>query len=227
MVADKPVPLLWTRHRRARRYILRVTAEGAARVTIPPGGNKREGLRFVRSHVDWLEKQLKRRSDAPFQGGSLGAGSQIYYRGTPATVALKPEASGMRVSFGDCSFRVPLAGGPENLRPWIEQHLWAKAADELEARTLELAAENQLKIGKVAVRNQRSRWGSCSSNGTISLNWRLIQTLPRVSDYIIIHELMHLHEMNHSPRFWRRVAKVCPDFREAEHWLRRHASLLH
>jgi predicted metal-dependent hydrolase len=78
----------------------------------------------------------------------------------------------------------------------------------------------------VTVRNQRTRWGSCSRRGTISLNWRLIQTPPFVSDYIILHELMHLREMNHSPRFWRQVETVCPGYRTAEEWLKPHASLL-
>ena len=73
----------------------------------------------------------------------------------------------------------------------------------------------------MSVRNQRSRWGSCSVNGTISLNWRLVQTPEFVRDYIIYHELMHLREMNHSARFWARVEEVCPPWREAEHWLKR------
>ena len=146
--------------------------------------------------------------------------------GNPETVMVKAEEKALRVCFADCTFRVPLAGQPGNLRPWIEQYLWALAAEELEVRAIQLAAEHQLELRQVAIRNQRTRWGSCSSIGTISLNWRLVQTPPRVSDYIILHELMHLHEMNHSTRFWRKVAKVCPDYREAEHWLRRHAGLL-
>jgi predicted metal-dependent hydrolase len=73
------------------------------------------------------------------------------------------------------------------------------------------------------VRNQRSRWGSCSRRGTISLNWRLIQTPVSVRDYVILHELAHLKEMNHSKRFWREVARLCPDYKEAENWLKRHS----
>jgi len=76
------------------------------------------------------------------------------------------------------------------------------------------------------VRDQRSRWGSCSLQGTISLNWRLVQTPDFVRDYIIYHELMHLWEMNHSERFWARVEEVCPAWRDAELWLKRNGSLL-
>jgi predicted metal-dependent hydrolase len=78
----------------------------------------------------------------------------------------------------------------------------------------------------VLVRNQRTRWGSCSARRTISLNWRLIQTPPFVRDYIIVHELMHLREMNHSQRFWHQVARAYPRWREAEAWLKQHRRLL-
>ncbi len=81
-------------------------------------------------------------------------------------------------------------------------------------------------IHRVSVRNQRSRWGSCSARGTISLNWRLIQTPPFVRDYIILHELMHRREMNHSKRFWAHVELVYPEWREAERWLKENAKLL-
>ena len=76
------------------------------------------------------------------------------------------------------------------------------------------------------MRNQRSRWGSCSPGGTISLNWRLIQAPDAVRDYIIYHELAHLWEMNHSDRFWARVEEVCPWWRDAEKWLKRNGSLV-
>jgi predicted metal-dependent hydrolase len=98
----------------------------------------------------------------------------------------------------------------------------ALAVCELTQRTLELAAQVGEQINRVSIRNQRSRWGSCSLRRTISLNWRLIQTPPFVVDYIILHELMHLRQMNHSRRFWAEVEKVCPAWREAEAWLRRH-----
>jgi len=76
------------------------------------------------------------------------------------------------------------------------------------------------------VRNQRTRWGSCTTTGVISLNWRLVQAPETVRDYVIYHELMHLREMNHSDRFWRRVEEVYPDWRDAERWLKGNGSLL-
>ena len=101
-----------------------------------------------------------------------------------------------------------------------------RAKVELPARTWELAAVTGVEVRLVTVRNQRSRWGSCSEHGTISLNWRLVQTPDFVRDYIIYHELMHLREMNHSARFWARVEEVCPGWREAERWIKRNGALV-
>ncbi len=117
-------------------------------------------------------------------------------------------------------------GTSADLRPMVERHLRKLASEELVRRTSELAAAHGLAIGRVTVRNQRTRWGSCSGGRNLTLNWRLIHTPAFVRDYLILHELMHLREMNHSPRFWRCVEQVCPTYREAEIWLKKHNRLL-
>jgi predicted metal-dependent hydrolase len=121
-------------------------------------------------------------------------------------------------------FRVTTFAG--DLRAPLEAQFARRAKIELPGRTWELAAETGADVKHVTVRNQRSRWGSCSAGGTISLNWRLVQAPDSVRDYIIYHELMHLREMNHSDRFWARVAEVCPWWRDAEKWLKRNGSLV-
>jgi predicted metal-dependent hydrolase len=108
----------------------------------------------------------------------------------------------------------------------VESHLWRLAARELPARVRELASRHQFEVRRIMVRNQRSRWGSCSRHGTVSLNWRLVQTPESVRDYIILHELAHLKHMNHSRRFWAEVKRLCPDFERAETWLKGHRELL-
>jgi predicted metal-dependent hydrolase len=120
----------------------------------------------------------------------------------------------------------PLRSLEGDLRAPLEAHFARRAKIELPARTWELAAETGAGVKHVTVRNQRSRWGSCSANGTISLNWRLVQTPEHVRDYIIYHEIAHLREMNHSDRFWARVEELCPAWREAERWLKQNGSLL-
>ncbi len=96
------------------------------------------------------------------------------------------------------------------------------AAETLPARLHALAERLGLTVNKVSIRDQRWRWGSCSRQAHICLNWRLIQMPDWVRDYVLIHELMHLRRMDHSPAFWRHVAVACPDYQRARTWLREH-----
>lgn len=101
-----------------------------------------------------------------------------------------------------------------------------KARHELPTRLRQLAAQHGLTVTRVSVRNQRSRWGSCGRDGHICVNWRLVLMPPYVRDYVLVHELMHLRRMDHSPAYWRLVADAFPDYRSAREWLRRHGSAL-
>lgn len=101
-----------------------------------------------------------------------------------------------------------------------------QAAVELPPRLRRLAAHHGLAVSRISVRNQRSRWGSCSPSGHICLNWRLMLMPDAVRDYVLIHELMHLRRLDHSRHFWRLVAHACPWFRDARQWLRENRHLL-
>ena len=173
--------------------------------------------------MDWLRRQRQRLAARPVHDSIWRIGSEIFFRGDAVRIArgLPGVAS---VVFADQTVQV--AGGDSDCRPAIERHLHRLAAVELPPRVFHHAQQHGADVRRVTVRNQRSRWGSCSRRGTISLNWRLLQTPPFVTDYIILHELMHLRQMNHSPAFWREVEQVCPDFREAERWLKAHGRLL-
>lgn len=108
----------------------------------------------------------------------------------------------------------------------VDRDLRARAMKELPPRLFELAGRHGLVVTRVSIRNQRSRWGSCSPKGHIALNFRLLLMPPEVCDYILIHELMHLRQPNHSIRFWRLVEAACPGFRDAERWLKKHGASL-
>jgi predicted metal-dependent hydrolase len=108
----------------------------------------------------------------------------------------------------------------------VDKDLRAKAATELPPQLLALAALHGLTVTRVTIRNQRSRWGSCSARGHITLNFRLMLMPAEVREYILIHELMHLRQANHSRRFWRLVEAACPGFRDAERWLKKHGATL-
>jgi len=100
-----------------------------------------------------------------------------------------------------------------------EPALRARARRELPPALLALAEAHGITVTKVSIRNQRSRWGACSASGSITLNWRLILVPDYVREYVMLHELMHCRELNHSRRFWRHVAAVCPGYQEARRWL--------
>ena len=170
-------PVYYVRHRRARRYVLRVDIDGRVRVTIPRGGSRREADAFAQKHVEWVARQRA---------------------------------------------RLPRGGPP------VEEHraLRERAGRELPPRLIELARQHRLSVSRVSVRTQRSRWGSCGRDGHICLNWRLVLMPLWVSDYVLIHELMHLKRMDHSPAYWRLVADAYSEYRAARQWLRTHGPSL-
>jgi predicted metal-dependent hydrolase len=110
--------------------------------------------------------------------------------------------------------------------PEVVRELRSRAVRELPARLRLFAERHGLAVARVSVRNQRSRWGSCSPSGHICLNWRLVLMPDAVRDYVLVHELMHLRRLDHSARFWRLVALACPDYEHSRRWLRENRQTL-
>jgi len=235
--------VVFERSPRARNYRLTLRRDGTAVAIIPARGSVREAERFVANHRDWLDRARARQARRPRGAVVWTLGTHVLWRGEMCEIrsasgpglgaaSLRPYGGAVgdgvaarpQVCLAADVFRVPALDG--DLRPTLEAHFLRRGKIELPARTWELSAITGVEVKQVTVRNQRSRWGSCSVGGTISLNWRLVQTPEFVRDYIIHHELMHLREMNHSTRFWARVEEVCPGWREAEQWLKRNGSLL-
>ncbi|MFA5264158.1 MAG: M48 family metallopeptidase [Opitutaceae bacterium] len=224
--------LVFQRSWRARHYRLTLRRDGVAVATIPVRGTEREAVRFIEQQRDWLERARARQLKRPRVAEVWTLGTHVLWRGALEEIRKAadsiPLGSGVEPRPAVCLaadvFRVPRLDG--DLKPTLEAHFVRRAKVELPARAWELAAETGMEVKQVTVRNQRSRWGSCSVSGTISLNWRLIQTPDFVIDYIVHHELAHLREMNHSDRFWQQVERICPQWRDAERWLKRNGSLL-
>lgn len=216
--------IVFERSHRARNYRLTLRRDGTAVATIPARGSEREALRFVEQHRAWLERARERQRKRPRAPELWTIGTHVLWRGEMTDVRVAAVGEKPQVCLAADVFRVPKLEG--DLRPTLEAHFARRAKIELPGRTWELAAITGVEVKHVTVRNQRSRWGSCSANGTISLNWRLVQTPDSVRDYIIYHELMHLREMNHSDRFWAQVEEVCPHWREAERWIKRNGALV-
>ena len=221
---SRRVPVTFRESLRARHYAIYVRRDGTVSVTIPRRGSFKGAQRFLDSRRSWIIRTLQSLQNRPRPPQVWQDGTEVLCRGKQVPIRVEMRDDGLAIYLeSECC---GLARNGENFRPVIEQWLRRIALAELPRRTRELAAQHQAPIRRITVRNQRSRWGSCSHHGTISLNWRLAQLPAEVRDYVILHELMHLREMNHSRRFWAHVAAVCPRYREYEQWLKAHEALL-
>jgi predicted metal-dependent hydrolase len=216
---SSPPSIDFVRMRRARRYIIRVRPDGSLRVTVPRKGSRAEAARFIEQHAAWIARQRERLNDT-HRTPAWRDGATLLLRGEAVTIRVVEQGGRRFVCYGERVVAVPLHAA--ELRPIIQADLRLVARQELGDRLQELAAAHQLTIAGVTIRDQRSRWGSCSRSGRIALNYRLLQMPPAVRDYVLLHELMHLKQQNHSRHFWCLVEKVCPEFRDAELWLKKH-----
>lgn len=214
------------RHRQARRYTLRIQAATREIVlTIPPRGTLREAKAFAQKHGGWIIARLGRLPEvAPFAHGVVmplrGVPHRIVHRrGARGTVWTETDADGEHL--------LCVAGHPPHIDRRIGDFLKREAKRDLETASLRFAKDLGVTVKRVAVRDQSSRWGSCSTTGMLSFSWRLILAPSSVLEYLAAHEVAHLIEMNHSPRFWRLVQQLCPDHEQAKIWLDVHGSDLH
>jgi predicted metal-dependent hydrolase len=220
-VGARSVPLLMIYHPRARRYLLRLRPDGTVRVTIPRRGTISAAKDFALRSTGWLEQQFQRLAAQPKASAGWQIGTEILFRGDP--VRIESDTAGS-IHFG--AEQIKITHSSTDLRSAIQKHLRQMAAQELSTRAMELASIHGIQVSRTSVRDQKSRWGSCSRRGTISLNWRLIQAPAIVRDYIILHELAHRKQMNHSDKFWQEVERLCPDYLLAERWLKQNANML-
>ena len=221
MIGPTKLPLDIIRNKRAKKYIIRLLPELVLRVTIPRGGSKREALRFVSENIRWIEKQFhsQRLHDAlvPKEGLS----NLIYYQGRAVPIEPTPNDPESVIFAGVHVPKQSLL--EENTSCVVEQYLKNLAKEVLPSATKRLAKRYGFQPKRISIRNQKTRWGSCSNSGTISLNWRLIQLPLFVREYVILHELTHLEHLDHSPQFWSRLAKLCPNHKAAESSLKKYS----
>lgn len=223
-IAGQELGVRCRRNARARHYLIYVRSDRSLSLTIPRRGSRREGMEFVRRRSRWIERQLEKIAATVVAPRHWTTGTEVMLYGERHALE-RYESSGQHyVRLGRESFLI--RPGTENLRPLVEGYLRGLARRVLPPRVAELALRHGAQPKKVTVRNQSSRWGSCATSGAISLNWRLVQATPEVCDYVILHELMHLREMNHSERFWKLVEQACPDYARAELWLKQNAPRL-
>jgi predicted metal-dependent hydrolase len=237
---------------RAKRFSLKVShTERAAILTLPNRGCVEDASAFLARHVDWLKRQLERLPEpVPFADGSLiplrgqmhrvrFAGpkrhSHVVWTETPEYAQSLPCSIDRSDLTRDLScFRVDprmpalfVSGDPEHAPRRLHDWFRAEVRKDLAVCVEKHAQTLSCSPKRLAIRDQATRWGSCSTSGTLSFSWRLIFAPPFVLDYVAAHEVAHLREMNHGPRFWRLVRDAVPNYHRAKIWLKTNGTELH
>jgi hypothetical protein len=220
-VADRRVPLVYQTNKRARRIILRFDhGEGRIVVVLPRRATLAEGRRFALLNKGWIRDRLDLLPEpVPFRPGR-----SIPLLGVMHRIRHRPDARGT-VWQEDGALHV--AGRPEHLSRRVEDWLRREARREIERRARAKAELIGKRIAAITVRDPKSRWGSCSPRGQLSFSWRLILAPRHVLDYVVAHEVAHLKELNHGPRFWKLTAELTRDADGARAWLNTHGPALH
>ena len=219
-------PVRLRRHGQARRYTLRIhSVTREVVLSMPPRGSVRQASAFAQKHGAWIAARLQRLPDAaPFAHGTIlplrGVDHRIMYKsGARGTVWVETGAPGEPL--------LCVAGAEPHIPRRVRDYLKRAAKSDLEKASRQAAAALGVAIKRVSVRDQSSRWGSCSTAGVLSYSWRLILAPPFVLDYLAAHEVAHRVEMNHSRAFWRLVERICPQMSSARAWLDAHGNELH
>ena len=199
---------------RARRLSIRVYPDARVEVVVPPRARPREVESFVAAQREWIDNRRaialrNRPAPQPFPPAA------VEFRSTAERWSLHVAggAGRLRVVERDEILRVAGTSSTPKLRAGLRAWLLRAARARLTPRMVALAAATGVHYSQVSIRRQRSRWGSCSARGTISLNCCLLFQRSEVVDYLIVHELMHVKHMNHSARFWQSVERHCADWR--------------
>jgi predicted metal-dependent hydrolase len=219
------------RSARARRLQIRVGADGAE-IVLPKRYTLAEARAFLDERSTWVlgalddarlkarQRQTNRDEQLPSQG--------VLYDGQrrPATIsgamtAHRRGSVSLSDESGSFNLRLPAGGGTE-AEEIIERFLRRRARVAIERLVATWAGEMAVEPGRIFIRDQKTRWASCSGRGNLSFSWRLICLPPDVREYVVIHELAHLHHMNHSRAFWRQVVRHCPDYASHRTYLKAH-----
>lgn len=215
---NPPIEVLLRRSLRAKRLSLRVSRlDGRVTLTLPQRSPEREGIAFLRSKEDWLRGHLHQLAPAH----PVRVGGFVPFEGRELPVRV---SSARRAKLETDQILVP-EGDVVGAR--VKALLRTAARDRLAAASDHYAGLLGRRYVGLSLRDTRSRWGSCSSKGTLMYSWRLVMAPPRVLQYVAAHEVAHLVEMNHSADFWAVVARIFPDYDVCRVWLRKNGDTLH
>ncbi|MBV9637256.1 MAG: M48 family metallopeptidase [Methylobacteriaceae bacterium] len=222
--AGETFRVMLKRTARARRFTLRVRAATRDVVlTIPPRGSLSAARDFAERHAGWIGARLQRLP----RRVAIEPGATIPLRGIEHLIVHRPGMRGTVWIEGSAGVELHVAGGPEHVARRVTDYLKREAKRDLDAAVKRHSAVIGVAARKVTLRDSTSRWGSCSSKGSLNFSWRLIMAPPFVLDYLAAHEVAHLVHMDHSPKFWKLTRRLAPHTDRAEAWLKVHGAKLH
>lgn len=227
-IEELDCPVEVRRHPGARRLTLRVSrTRRAVIVTLPVQCDLGEAGSFISRNIDWVRERLDSLPrPVPFCDGAVlplrGEFHRIVFTGTRAAGHVVQRAPAT-VGLPELHVSGRLEHAPRRLRDW----LFEEARRDLDARVIVHARMLGVAPKRIIVRDQATRWGSCSTTGALSFSWRLILAPPHILDYVAAHEVAHLAEMNHGPKFWTLVQRAMPTMKEAKRWLQLYGLDLH
>jgi len=227
-IEELDCPVEVRRHPSARRLTLRVSrTRRAVIVTLPVQCDLGEAGSFLDRNIEWVRERL---NSIP-QPIAFTDGARMPLRGEFHTLAFTGKrAAGGGVVRAHRRGGVPelhIAGRSEHAARRLRDWLAEEARRDLDARVVAHARALGVKAKRIAIRDQATRWGSCSTTGVLSFSWRLILAPPRVLDYVAAHEVAHLAEMNHGQRFWAHVERLVPSMKDDKRWLEHYGLELH
>jgi predicted metal-dependent hydrolase len=217
------VDVVFRRHAQARRLVLRLGGDGASViVTVPPGVSRARALEFAERSRPWIEDRITARGELI----RLAPGHRLPLRGVLHEIRHLDSRRGT-VTVDPVANVIHVPGDPRHTERRLLDFLKAAARAELARASERYAGLMGVKYRRLVIRDQRSRWGSCSAGGDLSYSWRLILTPSYVLDYVAAHEVAHLRHLDHGPRFWRLVLSHCPHAATAKAWLKANGQEVH
>jgi len=218
-------PYVWRTSARSRSVSISISPKGEVVITTPPKFPQARAEQFLRNSQEWIDKHLalqRRRVRAVVDTKSM------LYCGMSYEVQIHPHGSGNAVAIREQCIEVrPVEKTTVSVQRALVRWLKSEAEQYITLRAVELAKTMNVAYRGVQFRDQKTRWGSCSSMKSLQFNWRLIQAPKEVIDYVIMHELTHLKHMNHSSAFWAYVERFDPAYTGHKKWLRLHGAVLH
>lgn len=213
-------PVRWHRSSRARRVSLRIDPRaGEVVVTLPMRAGRRAGMALLTTHAAWVMQRLTALAPAV----DLAPGTEVLLGGRPHVIRHDPSARGGAFLDGET---IVVSGREEFLARRVKDFLRAEAKRRIAALAEGHAASLGVRIRAIRLKDTQSRWGSCAPDGTLAFSWRLVMSPDWVLDYVVAHEVAHLRELNHSPRFWAHVEGLTPNREAAQDWLRENGPAL-